>query len=103
MGRNGFLDESKREQWPLPKYVWPGINKMKLTPAVGAFIDRFRPSTWGRSETLIRATVRERLIALIMADRLHECHAALGELLGLGTPDGVPAAGRFTERAKDGV
>mgnify|MGYP001592251961 CR=1 FL=1 len=91
MPRNAFIDEAKDAQWPLPEGVWPGFNKMKLTPSVGAFIDRFKPSTWGRGETLVKCAARERLISLIIQDRLHECHTALGELLGLTTPSGGPA------------
>ncbi len=101
MGRNAYLDEAKDAQWPLPEAVWPGFNKLKLTPTVGAVIDRLKPEDQGRGETLIRTTVKGLLIAGIMDGEFREVYDAIGELMGYGTPvvvpgTPVPQAGRGT-------
>lgn len=102
MPRNAFLDEAKDAQWPLPEAVWPGFNKLKLTPTVGAVIDRLKPDTQGRGETLIRDTVKLELIARIIRDDFRAVYDALGELMGYDTPEGVspPPAGSHTPNGK---
>ena len=105
MARNAFLDEAKDAQWPLPEAVWPGFNKLKMTPTVGAVIDRLKPEDWGRGETMIRGTVKALLIAHIIAGEFRTVYDALGELYGYGTPNGesaraTPPAGIYTPNGK---
>lgn len=88
---NKLLDENKGQHWPLPVGLFPGFDKVRVQPSVGAVLDQARGSLIGRGDFLLTASLRFSLIAAIVAGNLRWVHDTVGDLIGPGSPNGKPA------------
>lgn len=97
---NAILDEKREAQWPLPPAVFPGFDKLRLQPTVGAILDDLKADDDGRGDLLIHGSLKYVLIMHIIAGNLRRVHATLGKLLGIDTPDGKSLPIREVEDRK---
>lgn len=79
---NVLLDEKKGDSWPIPTAVFPGFDRLRVQPTVGAVLDAARGQEAGRGDFLILGSLKYALIARIVTGDYRWVYSTLGQIFG---------------------